>query len=140
MSNIVDHSIFLDFTCSIVRSKIYSNYLFIYFCKKRKKKRVHKQALQIAMPLTFTTSHLPCSSLFIVKHFSPISIFIYQKKNTFLKKIPKKKKNWKFIWHPKSLIVKLKQFLNLTHIKQNKESNKTNQNYLYVYIYIYLLY
>ena len=92
VSDIVDHSIFSDYTCSIGHSKIYSNYLFIYFCKKRKKKEkkkrkeVRKQALQIAMPLTFTTSHLPCSSLFIVKHFPPISIFIYQKKQ----------KNWKF--------------------------------------------
>ena len=102
MANIVDHSIFSDFTYSIGHSKIYSNYLFISFCKKRKKKEeeeeeeeeeVHKQALQIAMPLTFTTSHLPCSSLFIVKHFFPYINIHIPKKNTFLKKYTKKKKN-----------------------------------------------
>ena len=89
----VDHSIFSDYTCSIGHSNIYSNYLFIYFCKKRKeKKEVHKQALQIAIPLTFTTSHLPCSSLFIVKHFFPYINIHIPKKNTFSKKYTQKKK------------------------------------------------
>ena len=141
MSNIVDHSIFLDFTCSIVRSKIYSNYLFIYFCKKiKKKKRVHKQALQIAMPLTFTTSHLPCSSLFIVKHFFPYVNIHIPKKNTFLKKNSQKKKKKLKVYMTSQIInsetktiLKLNTYKTKQRIKQNK-----SKLFIYIYIYIYL--
>ena len=74
VSIIVDHSMFSDYTCSIGHSKIYSNYLFIYFVVKKKKKE-KRRSPQIGFAncnaLTLTTSYLPCSSLFIVTHFFP---------------------------------------------------------------------
>ena len=123
MSNIVDHSIFSDYTCSIGHSKIYSNYLFIYFCKKRKeKKEVHKQTLQIAIPLTFTTSHLPCSSLFIVKHFFPYINIHIPKKNTFSKKYTQKKKK------------KLKVYMTSQIINSETKTILKLNTYIYIYI------
>ena len=74
VSNIVDHSMFLDYTCSTGHSMIYSNYLFIYyfFVKKKKEKRKSPQiGLANCNALTLTTSYLPYSSLFIVTHFFP---------------------------------------------------------------------
>ena len=109
VSNIVDHSIFSDYTCSIGHSKIYSNYLFIYFCKKRKKKKRKKEKKRspqtgFANCNAFNFYYITFALFFLIhcQTFFPLYQYSYtKKKKHLLKKIPKKKK-WKFIWHPKS--------------------------------------
>ena len=94
MSNIVDHSIFSDFTCSIGHSNIYSNYLFIYFCKKRKeKKRSPQTGFANCNPFNF---YYITFALFFLIHcqtfFPHININIPKKKHLLKKNSQKKKK------------------------------------------------
>ena len=95
VSNIVDHSIFSDYTCSIGHSKIYSNYLFIYFCKKRKEK---KKSTNKLCKLQCVNSYYITFALFFLIHcqtFFPLYQYSYTKKKKHLLKKNNQKKNLK---------------------------------------------
>ena len=68
---------FSDCTDFIGHSKIYNNDLFIFL--KIKKKKAHKQALQIALPQLLLYHIFLVLPYSLSNIFPPISIFIYQK-------------------------------------------------------------
>ena len=97
-------------------------------------------------------SYYTIFALFFLIHchtFFPLYQYSYTKSN--LKK--KKKFKLKFIWHPKALIVKLKQFLNyffffwiiktipkLNTYKTKQRIKQITSKLFYIYIYIYNYY
>ena len=132
MSNIVNHSIFSDYTFSIGHSKIYSNYLFIYFCKKRKEK---KKSANKLCKLQCVNSYYITFALFFLIHcqtFFPLYQYSYTKEKTISKKYTNNKKK-----------KKRKKKETLYDIPKNQTKQRIKQNtskllYIYVCVYIYI--
>ena len=73
---------FLDYTCSFRHSKIYSNYLFIYFVVKKKKKEKKKKSTNRLCKLQCLNFYYIIFALFFLIHchtFFPLYQYSYTK-------------------------------------------------------------
>ena len=128
MSNIVDHSIFSDYTCSIGHSKIYSNYLFI-FVKKEKIKRSPHTSFANCNALNFYSITFALFFLIHCHTFFPLYQYSYTKR--------KKKKNQIEVYMTsQSINSETKTIPKLKTYKTKQIIKQITSKLLYIYIYI----